>query len=324
MRYGQTIASREPRFLKLQIRLRKKAWKLCWKQPLSPVDWTRYLEISWKPASKMFYRSSRVFINNSMAEGVFPGDFKQAIVKPILKKPSLDKECLKNYWPVSNILHVSKFIKKDVAKRIEEHLSSNTLHDNLQSAYRVAHFTETALLWFHYDIVASLDKECYAVLLVCSMSLTTIYVSIDYGLAVSALQLLHSYLSDRPQRVSIGLTLLTSRSLKIGVSIGFGTRPRNYCMYAKPFGNICHRNNMNYADDTQIYIMIEPRDNWNKISIRLTACLDDIQNWLSANLLKLSLEKTELMILAPIPDQSKHWRFQLFIWKQHHPHYPIC
>lgn len=117
----------------------------------------------------MFYRSSRVFINKSMAEGVLPDVFKQAIVKPILKKPSLDKECLMNYRPVSNILYVSKFIKKVVAKRIEEHLSSNTLHDNLQSAYRVAPFTETALFRVPYDIVASLDKECYVVLLMRSM-----------------------------------------------------------------------------------------------------------------------------------------------------------
>lgn len=54
-----------------------------------------------------------------------------------------------------------------------------------------------------------------------------------------------------------------------------------------------------YADDTQIYIMVEPRDNWNDISNRLTTCLNDIQNWMNANLLKLNQEKTELMVFAP-------------------------
>jgi hypothetical protein len=72
---------------------------------------------------------------------------------------------------------------------------------------------------------------------------------------------------------------------------------------ALPIGNICNRNNMNYhcyAYDIQIYIMTEPWDiNWNDISIWLSTCLTDIQNWMSANLLKLNQEKTELIIFAP-------------------------
>ncbi|XP_062587414.1 uncharacterized protein LOC134249071 [Saccostrea cucullata] len=101
-------------------------------------------------------------VNKSLTEGVFPEDFKQAIVKPLLKKPSLDKKCLKNYRPVSNLSYVSKIIEKVVAKRIEDHLTSNTLHDNLQSAYRAVHSTETALLRVHHDIAVSLDKGCCA------------------------------------------------------------------------------------------------------------------------------------------------------------------
>jgi hypothetical protein len=39
-----------------------------------------------------------------------------------------------------------------LANRLEEHLESNSLHDDLQSAYRVCHSTETALLRVHHDI----------------------------------------------------------------------------------------------------------------------------------------------------------------------------
>ena len=42
-------------------------------------------------------------INESLTKGEFPNDFKNAIVKPLLKKPSLDKDELKNYRPVSNL-----------------------------------------------------------------------------------------------------------------------------------------------------------------------------------------------------------------------------
>ena len=55
--------------------------------------------------------------------------FKNAIVKPLLKKPSLGKHKLKNYRPVSNLHFISKVIEKLVAKRLEEHMSEYSMYD---------------------------------------------------------------------------------------------------------------------------------------------------------------------------------------------------
>jgi len=49
-------------------------------------------------------------------------------------------------------------------------LSSHRLHDNLQSAYRIGHSTETALLKVYHDIAEALDRKCMAALLLLSMS----------------------------------------------------------------------------------------------------------------------------------------------------------
>ena len=46
-------------------------------------------------------------INCSMAEGVVPTTLKHANVVPVLKKPSLDKERMKNYRLVSNLTYLS-------------------------------------------------------------------------------------------------------------------------------------------------------------------------------------------------------------------------
>ena len=54
-----------------------------------------------------------------------------------------------------------------------------------------------------------------------------------------------------------------------------------------------------YADDTQIYIVVEPRDNLGDMSMKLTAFLSDICEWMCSNLLNLNQNKTELMIFAP-------------------------
>ncbi|CAC5370398.1 unnamed protein product [Mytilus coruscus] len=60
-----------------------------------------------------------------------------------------------------------------------------------------------------------------------------------------------------------------------------------------------------YADDTQVYQIIRPQGDWCDLSKRLEKCLSDIGDWMSANMLKLNEDKTELIIFAP-KHQLKH------------------
>ena len=85
-------------------------------------------------------------INSSMAEGVVPKALKHANVVPVLKKPSLDKDLMKNYRTVSNLTYLSRILEKVVAKRLLDHMAHSNLHETLQSAYKPAHSNETALL----------------------------------------------------------------------------------------------------------------------------------------------------------------------------------
>ncbi|XP_058035523.1 uncharacterized protein LOC131196590 [Ahaetulla prasina] len=54
-------------------------------------------------------------INASLLEGVFPAALKEAVVRPLLKKPSLDPAILGNYRPVSNLRFVAKVVESAVA-----------------------------------------------------------------------------------------------------------------------------------------------------------------------------------------------------------------
>ena len=54
-----------------------------------------------------------------------------------------------------------------------------------------------------------------------------------------------------------------------------------------------------YADDTQLYLVFEPFENWIDISKRLEDCLTDISSWMCSNMLKLNEDKTEVMLFAP-------------------------
>ena len=72
-------------------------------------------------------------VNKSLAESTVPAAYKRAIVRPLLKKSGLDKDCLKNYRPVSNLSFMSKIIERVVSNRMEDHLVMHSLHDLYQS-----------------------------------------------------------------------------------------------------------------------------------------------------------------------------------------------
>ena len=48
-------------------------------------------------------------INLTLCSGLFPDDFKQAQINPLLKKSSLPKENLNSYIPISNLSFFSRY-----------------------------------------------------------------------------------------------------------------------------------------------------------------------------------------------------------------------
>ena len=109
-------------------------------------------------------------INVSLSSGQFPRSFSHALVKPLLKKPNADCEILKNYRPVSNLTFLSKILEKVVARRLFTYMSENGLHEKMQSAYRTAHSTESALIRVQNDILRQLDKKRGVILVLLDLS----------------------------------------------------------------------------------------------------------------------------------------------------------
>ena len=62
--------------------------------------------------------------NFSLNTGTFPNGFKSAFVKPLLKKPNLDLNDLKNYRPISNLSFLSKLTECVIVNRLLSHLCS--------------------------------------------------------------------------------------------------------------------------------------------------------------------------------------------------------
>ena len=103
--------------------------------------------------------------NKSLAEGTVPTSLKEALVRPLPKKPSLDQDVLQNYMAVSNLPQLSKIIEKVVAQRLSDHLTAQNMNEPFQSAYRKLHSTETVLLKVCSDVRVALNRKegtlCY-------------------------------------------------------------------------------------------------------------------------------------------------------------------
>ena len=255
-------------------------------------------------------------INKSFEYGVFPIKFKQALIRPLLKKHNLDPEELKNYRPVSNLHLMSKIIEKIVAQRLEDHISIHSLHDPLQSAYRSNHSTETAIIKITNDIITSIDRGQCTIL--ASLDLSAAFDTVDhdiflkrlqsvYGFCGTALSWFKTYLQDRQYKVCINSSFSQQHTLKCGVPQGSVLGARMYTMYTEPMRRIIEKHNISYhsyADDTQLYIHC---DN-NEISIQaaitqLELCIADVCKWMTENALKLNEEKTDFIIFAAHTNQ---------------------
>jgi hypothetical protein len=120
-----------------------------------------------------------------------------------------------SYRPISNLTVLSKSLERLVARQIIDYLTEYRLLPELQSAYRVHHSTETAVLKVLADILRAIDQGDLAVLTLLDLSAafdTVDHVTLlhrlrsSYGFTDSALNWFASYLTGRVQFVRCGKT----------------------------------------------------------------------------------------------------------------------
>ena len=255
-------------------------------------------------------------INLSMQSGVVPQVFKQALVNPLIKKLTLCKNDLRNYRGISNLSFLSKILEKVVANRLYEHIYNHHLSNDLQSAYKRFHSTETALLKIHNDIVDNMDngKVTALTLLDLSAAFDTIDHSIllqclhrYFGISGPALRWFKSFLSDRYQSINISGTLSSPQHLPFGVPQGSVLGPVLFSFYTTSLSQVIANRNLShhlYADDTQVYISLSQSNGQESLST-LSDCLTDILSWMESSKLKLNPDKTDLIIIGTKQQRNK-------------------
>ncbi|KAK2189960.1 hypothetical protein NP493_92g03003 [Ridgeia piscesae] len=248
--------------------------------------------------------------NTSLDEGVMPKSLKHAIVRPLLKKPSLDKDTLSSYRPVSNLTQLSKIIEKMVALRIMTHVSDHQMVECFQSAYRKNHSTETALLYVTSAVKTAMDQKQGTILLLVDFSFAFDTINhnilirrlrLRYGFVGKALDWLTSYLKERTQRVVIGDQSSSTTTLTTGVPQVLG--PLLFSLYVQPIGDIIRAHGLffhQYADDLQVYTHFDLTQSALMAAVKqMEDCLDEVKVWMARNSMFMNDGKTQYLPIVP-------------------------
>uniref|UniRef100_A0A8C6XGP5 Reverse transcriptase domain-containing protein n=1 Tax=Naja naja TaxID=35670 RepID=A0A8C6XGP5_NAJNA len=238
--------------------------------------------------------------------GVFPAALKEAVVRPLLKKPALDPAVLNNYRPVSNLRFLAKVVESVVVQQLPLFLEETEYLDPYQSGFRAGHSTETALVALVDDLWRARDRGFSSVLVL--LDLSAAFDTIDHGILLrrlrglgvggTVLRWFSSFLSGRSQSVLAGGQRSAPRPLTCGVPQGSVLSPLLFNIYMKPLGEIIRGFGVRYhqyADDTQLYIST-PGQISDALSV-MSRCLEAVRVWMGSNRLQLNPTKTEWLFL---------------------------
>ena len=241
--------------------------------------------------------------NISLYSDIVPSSLKHAIIKPMLKKPGLDIECLSNYRPISQLPFISKILERIVSKQLINYLNTNSLFDTRQSAYRKCHSPETLLLSILDNILNKLNNNSnlQLILLDLSAAFDTIDNSIlikrleNIGIVGIPLAWVKSYLSERTFSINIDNHYSSTFKMYYRVPQGSVLGLLIFSLYILPLKNIIFNfPSMKYyifSGDIQLYIELPVIANLSD-NVALIDFINMVKNCSLQNSLMLNMNKT--------------------------------
>ena len=172
----------------------------------------------------------------------------------------------------------------------------------MQSAYRPAHSTETALVRVTNDLLCAVDKPQAVVLIL--RDLSAAFDTVDYGILLQRLheeigvcgvplQWFESYLTGRKQAITINKTSSSVCDLIYGVPEVSVLYPILFTCHTKLLGALARKCGLGlqmHADDTH-----------ELATERVEVCVNEMSSWMCKNNLQLNGSKTEVMMFFQRP-----------------------
>lgn len=165
-------------------------------------------------------------MNRSLEEGIFPNEWKEAIVVPIPKVQRTKK--IEEFRPINKLPIYEKISEIVVHNQLVSYLEINKLLEECQSGFKVRHSGETALQW----VISSWKKSIGEgkMIGVVFLDLRRTFELVDRNILIKKLEWYRikgavlivrwfkSYLENRTQRVKFNRMLSDPITVKLGVS----------------------------------------------------------------------------------------------------------
>ena len=239
--------------------------------------------------------------NQSLQNGVFPSEWKNANLSPLYKAKENFKR--NNYRPISLLSCTSKCFEYCVFIHLYRYCIDNNLLSWRNSGYKHMDSTVFQLISFVHNVYLNLDKGNY---------ITTIFLDISkafdkvwhagllyklecMGIHGRLLAWIKSYLTNRRQRVVVNGISSSWYTVNAGVPQGSVLGPLLFLIFINDIELSVGCNIRLFADDTIIY---DSNININASIQRLNTDMMNLQTWANQWRVTFNPEKTVYMIFS--------------------------
>lgn len=244
-------------------------------------------------------------LNTSLESGMFPNEWKEAIVVPIPKVRGTKK--IEEFRPINKLPIYEKVLEIIVQKQLVEYLEKNELLTECQSGFRVKHSCETALQWVLSEWKKTIGEG--KIIGVVFLDLKRAFEVVDrkilikklqwYGINGAVLNWFKSYLENRSQRVKFNGILSAAINVDLGVPQGSVLGPLLFLIYINDIVEVVGDNCeiRLFADDAIIYTT---GYSCVEINNKLHKQMEKIDEWVKRNRLSVNVEKTKVMLIRGV------------------------
>lgn len=249
---------------------------------------------NWNEIGKILLR----IINESLETGTFPENWKVTMITPI-EKIANTKKC-DEFRPINSLKTCEKIMEKVVKEQLEKYIEDNSILTRHQSGFRKNFSCETTVnyvinRWKNIEK----NKKIIAIFLDFKRAFETIDRELlldklhNYGIQGTELKWFKSYLTNRKQFTKVNDTISENLDNVYGVPQGSILGALLFIIYINDMPNVLRNSEMVlYADDTLIFT---EGHNDEECRDKMISDLDNINEWLKMNKLKLNEKKTKIM-----------------------------
>jgi hypothetical protein len=245
------------------------------------------------------------FFRKLASIGDLPAEWKLGYVIPIFKKGS--RSACANYRPISLTCTLCKVFERIIKSNLLLYLIDNNLLKDTQHGFLPRRSCCSALLSFLNDTISSVDDFEFVDVLY--LDFAKAFDSVPHqrlisklrslGVGGTFLKVIISFLTNRQQRVRVGNSFSSFRSVTSGVPQGSVLGPLLFLIYMNDVDEAVHHSKvLKFADDMKIFSNCRVSDIGSPVFDFLQDDLNRVNDWCSTWLLKLNSNKCACLHLG--------------------------